>query len=91
MRLLSKIKGYLHNDAVALDVGVNVIAGGKMDETISSRAQRAADRGNLVGRVLTGFLYLFQKDHGHKAEAGDLRRAEQVEEIEKKALGKSDE
>lgn len=87
--MFGKLKRYLHNVLVGADQEANVITGGKPDETISSRSQRAADRGNPLGKGMTRFLHLFQKDHGHKAEAGDLRRAEDVEETEKKALGDS--
>jgi hypothetical protein len=78
--------GWVHRSLVGLDQFVNVLTGGLPDETISSRSQRAADRGNWAGKAMTGFLHLFQKDHGHKAEAGDLRRAEEVEETEEEAL-----
>ncbi len=87
MNPFKKIGRYLHNVLVGADQEGNIILGGKPDETISSRSQRAADRGNPVGKAMTGFLHLFQKDHGHKAEQGDLRRAEDVEETEEKALG----
>jgi hypothetical protein len=83
---LKKVKAYLHNDAVAIDDAANVFAGGKVGETISSRSQRAADRGNVLGEIISDGLDLIQKDHGHKAEQGDLRRAEEVEATEQKAL-----
>ena len=83
---LKKVGRYAHNVLVGVDQTVNVIAGGHPDETISSRAQRAADRGNPVGKVISGGLDVIQKDHGHKAEAGDLKRAEEVVEIEEDAL-----
>jgi hypothetical protein len=85
---LKKVASYLHKDAVAVDQAANVFAGGKPDETISSRAQRAADRGNPVGKVISGGLDLIQKDHGHKAMGGDLRRAEAVEKLEEDGLKK---
>lgn len=82
------VEHYLHNVAVAEDQALNALAGGMPDETISSRAQRAADRGNPLGKVLSEGLDMIQPDHGHKAMAGDIRRAEAVEKIEKDALGK---
>lgn len=84
---MGKVSRYLHNVLVGIDQTANIIAGGKPDETISSRSQRAADRGNWLGKGMTKFLHLFQRNHGHKAEAGDLNRAEDVEQTEKKALG----
>ena len=82
--------GWPHRTLVALDQFLNVLTGGLPDETISSRSQRAADRGNPLGKVMTKFLHLFQKDHGHLAEKGDLARAEQVEETEEKAMHEVD-
>lgn len=84
---LKKVRKYLHNDAVAIDQTVNVFRGGLPDETISSASQRAADRGNWLGKGITKVLHLFQKDHGRKAQQGDLKRAETVEDTEKESLG----
>ena len=64
--------------------------GGRPDETISARSARAAERGNKAGVLMSKFLNLFQKDHGPKAQAGDLARAEDVEELEQKSGGVSD-
>lgn len=85
---------YGHRFLVALDIFVNVITGGNEDETISSRVRRISDahKGfswNLLiwfAKLLNAFLNLIQRDHGQHAEAGDLERAEHVEEIEDKAL-----
>lgn len=73
---------------LGLDLFANVVLRGKPGETLSSRAQRAADRGNLVGKAMTGFLHLFQRNHGRLAEAGDLARAQEIEQIEKESLRK---
>lgn len=75
-------EGYAHREAVALDVFVNETLGGPMGETISSRAARAAVEGKWWGIVMSKFLNLFQKDHGAKAVAGDLERAENLESVE---------
>lgn len=87
--------GYLHRDLVALDQDINVDAGGLPDETISSRVRRISDAHPKWGlnpavwlaEALNAGLNLIQADHGAKAEAGDLQRAQAVEETEKKALG----
>lgn len=84
--MFGKIRRYLHNVLVGADQEANVIAGGKPDETVSSRSQRAADRGSPIGKGMTAFLRIFQRDHGHKAEAGDLRRAKDIVETETEAL-----
>lgn len=77
-------ESYLHRDVVAIDQTANVILlKGQPDETISSHAARAATEGKWWGNTLSKFLNLFQKDHGAKAQAGDLERAENVEKIEK--------
>jgi hypothetical protein len=84
---LKKVRSYLHRDAVAVDDAANVFTGGNLDETISSRAQRAADRGTELGKVISGGLDVIQPNHGHLAEGGDLQRAETVAAIEEKAPG----
>lgn len=77
-------EGWVHRDLVAVDIAANVVVfKGQPDETISSHAARAATKGKWWGRTLSRFLNLFQKDHGAKAQAGDLERAENVEAIEK--------
>lgn len=83
---LTKVKNYLHNDAVAIDQTANVFRGGLPDETISSASQRAADRGNPIGKAMTAFLHLFQKNHGKRAEQGDIRRAQAVEKADEQDL-----
>lgn len=88
-------EGYLHRDGVAVDIAVDEIAGGPMDETISSRVRRVSDAhpgwswnpGVWLAKGINKFCNLFQKDHGAKAEAGDLERAQKAVEIEKQALG----
>jgi hypothetical protein len=74
--------GYLHRDAVGLDEFINVLTDGHLDETISSRAARAAVVGNKWGIDMSKFLDIFQKDHGPKAVSGDLERAEADETLE---------
>ena len=80
-------EGYLHRDAVALDIFINVFTGGKEDETISSRAARAAEVGKKWGVDMSKFLNLFQKDHGAKAQAGDVARANEVISLEQASGG----
>ena len=80
--------GYFRRVLLGLDLFANVLAFGKVGETISARSQRAADRGNWAGKAMTGFLHLFQKNHGVLAEIGDEARAQEVEAIEQNALGK---
>ena len=81
---------YVRRVLLGVDLFANVLIGGKPGETISARSQRAADRGNIVGKGMTKFLHLFQKRHGELAEAGDLARAEAVEKTEESALGVKD-
>src|SRR5262245_57107843 len=78
--------GYFRRVLLGLDLFGNVLTGGKVGETISARSQRAADRGNWLGKGMTKFLHLFQRDHGVLAEVGDLGRAEEVEKTEEDAL-----
>lgn len=77
-------EGWLRRSLVAVDQAVNVIVlKGQPDETISSHAARAATEGKWWGRTLSRILNWFQPDHGAEAEAGDLQRAQNVEQIEK--------
>lgn len=87
--------GYLHRDLVALDQDINVDAGGLPDETISSRVRRVSDAhpnyrgwnpGVWLAKALNAGLNLIQANHGAKAEAGDLQRANTVQQTEEKAL-----
>ncbi len=75
-------EAYLHRCVVALDQFMNVMTDGDPDETISSRAARAAEKGKPWGVAMSRFLNLFQKDHGAKAQAGDLERAQAVVKLE---------
>lgn len=78
-------EGWFHRSLVAIDICFNVVVlRGLPDETISSHSARAALEGKLWGRVMSWFLDLFQSDHGAKAIAGDLERAENIESVEKK-------
>jgi hypothetical protein len=79
-------EGYLHRSLVALDQFANVLLGGNPDETISSRSQRAAQRGDWRGKAMIWWLGKIQKNHGEDAQAGDIERATAVEDIEKKSL-----
>ena len=57
---------------IALDMFMNVLTDGDPDETISSRAARAATQHKTWGIEMSKFLDLFQSDHGAKAQAGDV-------------------
>lgn len=90
---------YPHKVLVALDQDVNVDTGGLPDETISSRVRRISDAhprwgwnpGVWLAKALNAGLNAIQKNHGAKAQAGDLQRAEAVEATEQKALGMGEE
>lgn len=73
---------YVHRFLVGFDQFMNVVTDGDPDETISSRAARAAEKGKGWGIELSKFLNHFQKDHGADAQAGDLERAEAVVSLE---------
>lgn len=80
-------EGYVKRDLIGLDQFANVLTGGKPDETISSRSARAAERGSKFGIAISKILDLFQKDHGAKAQAGDVERAVVVEKLEEDSPG----
>lgn len=68
---------------IALDVLLNVwIFNGRLDETVSAHAGRAAENGKWYGVWACRFLNLFDSDHGAHAIAGDLARAEAIEKTE---------
>ena len=75
-------EGYIHRVLVGADQETNILTGGLPDETISSRAARAAQHGSRTGRVLSRFLDLFQRNHGAKAVAADEQRAKEAEQVE---------
>jgi hypothetical protein len=81
-------EGWLHRDLVAVDIAANVVVlKGQPDETISSHAARADEQGKRWGRWMSRFLDIFQKDHGPKAQSGDIERAENVERLEDNSGG----
>jgi hypothetical protein len=75
-------EAYIRRLLVGFDQFMNVVTDGDPDETISSRAARAAEKGKPWGVAMSKFLDVFQKDHGAKAQAGDLERAQAVVELE---------
>jgi hypothetical protein len=82
---------YLHNVLVAFDQFCNVLLGGYPDETISARSQRAASRGDILGKFMVWWLDKLQPQHGELAEEGDLDRAKKVEQVEESELGEKKE
>jgi hypothetical protein len=64
------LRRYAWNVLVWLDQGVNTLAGGDPDETVSSRAAKAAARGQRWGCVLC--RWLDKLDPGHCADNIEL-------------------
>lgn len=79
-------EGWIHRTLVAFDQFWNVATDGLPDETISSRSERDAMKGEFLGKLMTHGLDLIQADHGEKAEAGDLERSTTIAETESTAL-----
>ena len=71
-------EAYPERFLIALDMFMNVLTDGDPDETISSRSARAAQQGKTWGIEMSKFLDLFQKNHGSKAQGGDVARAQTV-------------
>ena len=70
--------------AIALDKLGNTLTGGNSDETISARCGRdtlmdeeAHKHTHALADFMSWWLAKLQKDHGAKAAAGDVARAEQ--------------
>ena len=80
-------ESYALKIAIAVDQLANVVTGGNPDETISSRAARAAKEGKQWGILLTAALDKLQGNHGVLAEGGDLQRAESVVMLENSQSG----
>lgn len=85
---------YPHRVAVAFDIFLNVLTGGREDETISSRVRRISDAHpswkcwpNIgLAKLINWCLNLFWPNHGLHAAAGDLERAESIEQTEDHSL-----
>jgi len=88
-------EGFLHRVAVAADQDVNVDLGGLPDETISSRVRRISDAhprwswnpGVWLAKSLNAGLNIVQRNHGQKAQSGDLERSLKVASTESRSLG----
>ena len=80
-------QSYIHRVLVALVSFINVLFFGAPDETISSRSARAAEQNKLWGILMSRVLDLFEADHGAKAQAADLERAEAVVTLEANSPG----
>lgn len=80
-------EGYAQREAVAVDIFVDETLDGPMDETISSRLSRAALAGKWWGKLGSRILNFFQRNHGPKAQSGDVERAKAVIALEEKSGG----
>lgn len=80
---------YPVRDLIAIDETVATFADAPNDTTISGDAAIAAvnDKGfkGWYGRTMSRFLNLFQSNHGAKAVAGDLERAQAAEKIDEQS------
>jgi hypothetical protein len=82
-------EGYIHRAFVAVDIAASELAGGPMDETISTRlaidSVEAHGLSKEIGKFGSAILDKFQSDHGADAAAGDLERAQSEENIVSKS------
>lgn len=74
-----KRESYFIRVLIAADMAANVALGGQEDETISSDTALMARKHQFMGTIVSRVLDLFQANHGAKAAAGDLERAEALE------------
>ena len=80
----------IHRWLDAFDIFLNVtFMNGQNDETMSAHAWRASLEGHKWGIAMNWWLEGFQPHHGYQAACGDLQRALNRVECEKKALGLS--
>jgi hypothetical protein len=84
-------EGFIKRDLVAIDEAAGTILGGPPDVTISSDLAVDATEGHGIvkelGEVGSKILDVFQTDHGAKAIAGDLERAQAAAADMEKAEG----
>jgi hypothetical protein len=65
---------YLYNVAIWLDQGLNVLFCGSPDETLSARAERQAQKGNVVPKTIINAIFFWQDDHCHAAWLSEVNR-----------------
>lgn len=71
---MASLRTYLWNLLVSLDQFINTALGGFPDETISSRAAKAARRGKRWGCILCRILHTLHRDHCEKSIEADEGR-----------------
>ena len=62
----------------AVDLFLNALVGGRLDETISSRCSKGAIAGNKLAKLMVGIFNIFQPNHFEMAPEGDEARAQEV-------------
>jgi hypothetical protein len=67
---------YFMRNLIQLDMLGNTLVGGRPDETISTDTGLLAQKHEVIGSLVCHLLDFFQKNHGAKAAAGDLERAQ---------------
>jgi hypothetical protein len=73
---------YLHKVIKGLDEEGNVITGGNLGQSLSSRIGLDAAKGEKAAEILAKTLDLFESDHSVKAEVADEVQAEEVVKAE---------
>lgn len=71
------MKGYLLNNAIAVDQMFNALLGGSPDETLSSRAYRTEQQQKIFGRFfrpLIDLVFFFDPLHCYKAYLAEIDR-----------------
>jgi len=71
------MKNYILQVLIAFDRMVNVMLGGRQNETISSRSALARKEGRVWGCLLCKFLDKLESDHCNKALITDELDSEQ--------------
>lgn len=85
----AKSENFILRDLVGVDIFVNELTGGPMDETISTRLAIDSVEGHgvskVIGKLGSAILDKFQSNHGADAAAGDLERARSEVKIVKRS------
>ncbi len=75
-------EGYFYKILKAQDEDLNVITGGNLGQSISSRVGLDAAKGDKGAIAFAEFLDLFEANHSVKAEVADEVQAERVVQAE---------
>jgi hypothetical protein len=78
------LKRYIIQLLISIDQLFNVLLFGYADETLSSRAWRAYEKGKIFGKIFRptiDFIFFFEKNHCYEAYLFERKRMQQPPEL----------